>query len=251
MKVSKMVIRETIIGIFLAFCLVIVIASYAGGEKKKEASSSENVPESFTLGHIAKIYEPVRFSHGNHSSVAGECGSCHHHSEVGQTPPCQKCHGASLESKGSGMPGLKDAYHRQCMGCHKDMGTGPVGCGECHIQSAGSMGKVAPQAPVQKKPEKGSEISILDVLEKLYDPVTFSHGMHTLMAEDCATCHHHSEPGQTLACKECHGSPFDPKNLNMPGLKGAYHLHCMGCHQEMGSGPLGCAECHAKKVKEK
>jgi len=94
------------------------------------------------------------------------------------------------------------------------------------------------------------EVCTLGTLSKIYEPVLFSHGQHTLMAEDCATCHHHSEPGVTLACKECHGAPFDPKNLNMPGLKGAYHLQCMGCHQQMSSGPVGCTDCHAKRISQ-
>jgi hypothetical protein len=148
-----------------------------------------------------------------------------------------------LVSEESTTPGLKDAYHQRCIGCHKELGTGPTGCAECHTK------KVVQEAPMKKQAEKGPELSILNALEKIYEPVTFSHGMHTLVADDCATCHHHSEPGVTLACKECHGVPFDPKNLDMPGLKGAYHLQCMGCHREIGSGPLGCTECHAKKVR--
>ena len=238
-------IRKTIISTLLALC--VGIASYAGGEKKTEASSTENVPETYTLGRLAKIYEPVAFSHEAHTLMAEDCATCHHHSEAGQTPSCNKCHGASSGSKESGIPGLKDAYHRQCMGCHREMDMGPTGCAECHTKK---VAKVVQKAPMKKKPEKGPEISILSALEKIYEPVTFSHDAHTMMADDCATCHHHSDVGQTPACSECHGAPFDPKNLNMPGLKGAYHLQCMGCHQEMDSGPVGCTECHTKKVRK-
>jgi predicted CXXCH cytochrome family protein len=243
-----MVMRKTIIGTLLVLSAGLIVVSYAVGEKKTDASSSENVPETFALGHIAKIYEPVVFSHDAHTLMAEDCATCHHHSEAGQTPSCNKCHGASKES---GIPGLKDAYHRLCMGCHREMEMGPTGCAECHTSKAIKPTKVTQEAPLKKKPEKGPEVSILNALEKIYEPVTFSHGTHTLLADDCATCHHHSEPGQTLACNECHGAPFDPKNLNMPGLKGAYHLQCMGCHQEMDSGPVGCTECHAKKAGQK
>ena len=210
--------------------------------------SPENPPETAVIGSLAKTYEPVTFSHGMHTLVADDCATCHHHSEPDQTPPCKECHGVRLD-----IPSLKDAYHRQCMACHREMDMGPTGCGECHAK------KVAQKAPMKRKPEKGPEVSVLNTvrkifeysrLEKIYEPVIFSHGMHTLVADDCATCHHHSEPGQTLACKECHGAPFDPKNLNMPGLKGAYHLQCMGCHKETG-GPRGCIECHAKKEVKK
>jgi hypothetical protein len=243
-----MATRSTITGTALALYVGLVIASSAGGEKKTEASSSENVPETYALGRIAKIYEPVAFSHGMHSLVAEDCATCHHHSEAGQTPSCDKCHEASSRVEGSSGPGLKDAYHRQCMGCHREMGMGPTGCAECHTSK---VAKVEQKARTKKKPEKGPEVFVLNALEKIYEPVTFSHGMHTLVADDCVTCHHHSDSGETPACKECHGAPFDPKNLNMPGLKGAYHLQCMGCHQQTDSGPTGCTECHGKKAGQK
>jgi hypothetical protein len=247
-KQGVVVIRKTIIGSLLVLCIGLGIASYAGGEKKTEASSTENVPEIFTLGRLAKIYEPVAFSHEAHTLMAEDCATCHHHSEAGQTPSCNECHGASSGSKESDIPELKDAYHRQCMGCHREMDMGPTGCAECHTKKVDKVVKATQEVPRKKKAEKGPEVLILDALEKRYEPVTFSHDMHTLMADDCATCHHHSDPGQTLACGECHGDAFDPKNLNMPGLKGAYHLQCMGCHQEMDSGPTGCTECHGKKA---
>jgi DnaJ-class molecular chaperone len=240
-----MATNSTITATTLALYVGLVIASYAGTEKKAEASSSESVAETYTLGRLAKIHEPVAFSHEAHTLMAEDCATCHHHSEAGQTPSCDKCHGASKES---GVPGLKDAYHQQCMGCHREMEMGPTKCAECHTKKVAKAVKVAQEPPTKKKADKGPEVLILDALEKRYKPVAFSHDTHTLMADDCATCHHHSEPGQILACSECHGVPFDPKNLNMPGLKGAYHLQCMGCHQKIDSGPVGCTECHAKKA---
>jgi hypothetical protein len=237
--------RRTIptIGLLMGACILAI--TYTG----VATLSPEDPPETAVIGSLAKIYQPVTFSHGMHALVADDCASCHHHSEPDQTPSCKECHGSRPN-----IPKLKDAYHGQCMGCHKEMGMGPTSCAECHTK------KVAQKAPMKKKPEKkkperGPEVSVLNSVRKIseysrletkYEPVTFSHGMHTLVADDCATCHHHSEPGQTPSCKECHGAPFDPKNLKVPGLKGAYHLQCMGCHNEMG-GPTGCTGCHAKK----
>ncbi len=237
--------RKTIIGTLLAYCVGLIVVSYAGGEKTTNTSSSEGVPETCTLGSLAEVYETVTFSHQMHTLLAEDCAMCHHHSEAGRTPSCSKCHGASSGSEGSGAPGLKDAYHGQCIGCHKEMEMGPTGCAECHIKK---VAKVTQKALTKKKTGKGPEVSILSTLEKRYEPVTFSHDMHTLVADECGTCHHHSDPGETPACGECHGDPFDPQNLNMLGLKGAYHLQCMGCHREMDSGPVGCTECHAKKA---
>ena len=40
-------------------------------------------------------------------------------------------------------------------------------------------------------------------------------------------------------------------NWNKPGLMGAYHLQCMGCHKEMGmEKPVSCTDCHKEKTHE-
>ena len=114
---------------------------------------------------------------------------------------------------------------------------------------------------------------ILNKDSKMFKPVEFPHKLHNEIIDDCNVCHHNSIEGQYPSCKTCHGKPFDPKNsellgkklqrtgllkpglmkyfepdnLERPGLKGAYHLECMGCHREYDSGPVGCFECHEKK----
>ena len=93
---------------------------------------------------------------------------------------------------------------------------------------------------------KGPENITLDGISNKYEPVNFSHEMHTEVVESCAKCHH-TPPGETLACSDCHGPPFDPENLSKPGLKGAYHRQCIGCHRDSESGPMGCTDCHAKR----
>lgn len=114
---------------------------------------------------------------------------------------------------------------------------------------------------------------ILNNDSKMFKPVTFPHEMHAEIMSDCEICHHNSIEGQYPSCKTCHGKPYDPKNskilgikvnrsgilksglmkyfesdyLEKPGLKGAFHRKCMGCHKEYDSGPVGCIECHEKK----
>ena len=240
-----MVIRKTLVTIILGLVVCLLIAWYAG--ISEEVSSTENAPETCTLGRLAKIYEPVEFPHEMHTYVTEDCASCHHHSQEGETPSCSECHNAS-SAKERGIKGLKEAYHGNCIVCHREMETGPTGCADCHVKKTIETPKLS---AVKKRVSKdGPEFCNLDNLEDEYDPVTFSHEMHTQVTEDCATCHHHSPAGQTSSCGTCHGAPFDPGNLNMPGLKGAYHLQCMGCHKEMDSGPMGCTECHAKKAKK-
>lgn len=127
-----------------------------------------------------------------------------------------------------------------------------------------------------KQEKKIPENFILNNDSKMFEPVTFPHEMHTEFIDDCTICHHNSIEGQTPSCKTCHGKPFDPKNsellgkrllrsgllkdglmkffdpetpenLERPGLTGAYHQRCMGCHREYDSGPVDCFECHEKK----
>jgi hypothetical protein len=239
------VIRKTTIYLALALGAALVMGSYASDEKTG--------PQTVKLESLAAVYDPVTFSHDMHSLVAEDCAACHHRSPAGQTPACSKCHRASADSKESGLPGLKDAYHGQCIGCHKKMDMGPRGCKDCHAARTAPVSassKAPAQKPVKQATATIPETLTLSSLENRYDPATFSHGMHTQMTEDCATCHHHSPGGQTPSCGECHGAPFDPKNLNMPGLKGAYHLQCLGCHKEMGAGPSGCTQCHSKKASQ-
>ncbi|WP_243370504.1 cytochrome c3 family protein [Geotalea sp. SG265] len=113
----------------------------------------------------------------------------------------------------------------------------------------------------------------LDSLKNLYDSVQFNHAGHIRLLKDCAGCHHHttgnlvedancvrchqnSSETKVVACRGCHAAqPFSAEaqrkkqaemklyHQDKPGLKGAYHLNCMGCHQKMG-GPTGCKDCH-------
>jgi len=126
----------------------------------------------------------------------------------------------------------------------------------------------------------------------IYEPVRFMHSKHANVLNDCSICHHRiaREEGDTYGepvtmarlqelkkmpdgCSTCHLKPFDPKQLHVPGLKGAYHQLCMDCHREaeqvahrrgpvaysaMVRGPVAhtlssrapgdCLSCHPKKV---
>jgi len=72
---------------------------------------------------------------------------------------------------------------------------------------------------------------------------------------NCLRCHAKSGEANTVSCQECHSSDRFSKedlskrdnpslyHIDKPGLKGAYHLNCVGCHQQTG-GPTGCQDCH-------
>ncbi|MEA3543829.1 MAG: cytochrome c3 family protein [Thermodesulfobacteriota bacterium] len=114
----------------------------------------------------------------------------------------------------------------------------------------------------------------IDVLANLYEGVVFDHAMHVDATDSCADCHHHTtgtaaaneycakchngeEEVDVVSCEGCHSAdPVSPENLHhpkpgftyhndQPNLKAAYHLNCIGCHEEV-DGPTGCEDCHAK-----
>ncbi|WP_051309281.1 cytochrome c3 family protein [Desulfogranum japonicum] len=118
----------------------------------------------------------------------------------------------------------------------------------------------------------------IDSLSELYEPVQFDHAMHLDIAE-CQDCHHHttgqkpnddnclrchenSGEADSISCADCHAADrFSPQDLaareggriyhiDKPGLKGAYHLNCISCHEENGA-PTGCQDCHAMTDKGK
>ncbi|RLC20404.1 MAG: cytochrome C [Deltaproteobacteria bacterium] len=75
----------------------------------------------------------VLFDHSTHASESGygiECTECHHTSEEGERPEaCTECHGAGDEDT----PKIPDAFHGNCVGCHKDQESGPAKCAQCHV----------------------------------------------------------------------------------------------------------------------
>jgi hypothetical protein len=94
----------------------------------------------------------VLFDHKTHTGDYGlSCADCHHHPETpeegakmlackachvfakdGTLPAsCLECHGAG-EVSTDGMTGKTDAFHAQCIGCHKQNDAGPVECAACH-----------------------------------------------------------------------------------------------------------------------
>jgi hypothetical protein len=191
---------------------------------------------------------------------------------------CAGCHG-------------KMARHSQCNGCHifigKDKEKSENYCTNCHLgmvppdsetpkeiikqQTAKALLehrlKSSPVLDTGKIPETVT----IKALENKYGPVKFPHRkifqalvdnikdnklaeyFHDGTQKMCQGCHHNSPAAQTSPrCSSCHGKPFDESKLFVPGLMGAYHRQCMGCHKEMKMDkPIStdCTACHAEKKK--
>lgn len=144
----------------------------------------DGIPDQIIIDKIQKYYDPVQFNHGNHISSLQDCSLCHHHTADGRVNnedcvrchknsgsqpvvSCQSCHVAdpfsseAIKQLGKqqppiyhrDQPGLKAAYHQQCLGCHQEMGM-PTGCQDCHTRkdSGDALFKSGKYAPAKTKP---------------------------------------------------------------------------------------------------
>ncbi len=115
---------------------------------------SESYPETVEIAVLVDRYQSSKLPHAKivarldaavrasdlagrfHQNVETLCAGCHHHSPAGiRPPPCRACHAEAAATRD--MPGLKVAYHRQCMGCHAEMGIKAQSCTDCHAEREG------------------------------------------------------------------------------------------------------------------
>lgn len=114
------------------------------------------------------------------------------------------------------------------------------------------------------------ESIFIDQMKELYEGVVFDHVTHadcfgcgschhhttgaSSLNDSCTPCHAESSAADDVSCSACHkentaflslpvGETVTVYHIDKPGLKGALHLQCLGCHQSEG-GPTGCQECH-------
>lgn len=192
----------------------------------------ERGPDVVVIDSMADLYAGVTFDHRLHEDMAemGDgCASCHHANDDGRIEACRTCHPIQRAEENEALPGLKGAYHRQCLGCHRDW-SGANGCAFCHEEIASGVG--ATRAPVdfnlahphlRMKPTFAYETS--------HSPgplVTFHHADHTdVFGLSCVDCHR----GET--CDGCHGPEAGKPIVDCRAT-------CAGCHNERG-----CVFCHS------
>jgi hypothetical protein len=112
------------------------------------------IPEKVTIDIMADQYDGVLFPHRKivrsliertrksrlaqyfHRQTTSVCVGCHHNGpSAGAYPKCAACHGMWPGTVDKGKPGLKGAYHGQCMTCHQRMGIEKplsTDCTACH-----------------------------------------------------------------------------------------------------------------------
>jgi hypothetical protein len=123
-----------------------------------------DMPDQVSLDSMVKLFDGVEFDHAMHIDLGEDCSVCHHHttgtgttdercvschaeSEAAATVSCRSCHvenpfsadHINLVSSNVYLfhidkPGLKAAYHWNCVSCHEQM-DGPTGCQDCHSRT--------------------------------------------------------------------------------------------------------------------
>lgn len=112
------------------------------------------LPEKVVISDLVDRYEGAEFPHRKivetmaakvakselasafHTSKGTFCQGCHHNSPASENPPrCASCHGKNFDAKSNARPGLKAAFHQQCIGCHTAMELekpAATACADCH-----------------------------------------------------------------------------------------------------------------------
>lgn len=199
----------------------------------------------FLLNQLEDIYAPVMFPHKYHASMTqtGEgCSICHHHNEDEAFLPCRECHGGPSNPNNLEQPGLKGAYHRQCLACHRDWAH-ESSCKFCHVKRGVSEDFVLPEDPGDIIGMLHPNIEIPDVYiyeaEGMDDTpyVTFQHKSHTkLFGLSCADCH------QDESCNRCHDTTNKKEHT-----RDDPHEDCDKCHQQKVDNDE-CGFCHNEKA---
>lgn len=214
--------------------------------------TAEEAPDVIYMDGLSDLYVPVVFSHKLHAQMAdmsGGCQICHHHSSTEEVSACIECHSSSAKRADLRRPSLKGAYHRQCLGCHREWSY-DTKCAVCHAlkntdqlsrmntDSTDHMGIDHPIIPEPKKIvyKTSSEEGML---------ITFYHDEHIhLFGLKCVDCH------QKENCQKCHDQ-IKPSLVSLTGegkplethKEGSdHHKACNKCH----SGQK-CKFCHSQK----
>ena len=193
------------------------------------------------IDKLADLYVPVVFSHKLHASMTNMsdqgCQLCHHYTEDKDIVACESCHGVKADPNNLRQPGLKGAYHRQCLACHREW-SHENGCVFCHA-------KHQPGAPVPSAESDPTDIvgmlhPRIEVPDtKIYKVdgmeegpiVSFQHKEHVeAFGLKCVECH------QRENCSNCHDMQ-----------KKVDH------HETMMSDPHNetCGNCHEQEVADK
>lgn len=194
-------------------------------------------PDVVILDELENAYLPVPFDHRGHArmaEMAGGCVTCHHYTPEGwRHPACKTCHDPKSAGTDIRKPGLKGAYHQQCLNCHREW-IDETDCAICHRTKAGrSRESGQAKAPTSDDilgrmhppiPEPEGDLYRGNGVQQPETAVVFRHEEHVRrFGLNCVDCHHES------SCVRCHGRAEEaPQVRTLAG----HHRPCVWCHKD-------------------
>jgi Class III cytochrome C family len=224
-----------------------------------ESCAACHTPDGDKKGNFIRLEQAMHRPAGNAS-----CVSCHEKRKAEAS--CAGCHGQ--------MP-VQNFSDAECRLCH-NLDVSP-GAFALRNQAAGArMAADAVAARTRPLPTVAKadipETVEINAMADQYQAAKLPHGkiiraiydnlddnrmaryFHRDPTTLCQGCHHHSPPSlKPPSCASCHGVPFADDAEGRPGLMGAYHGQCIGCHQKMGiekPAANDCSACHQPRDKK-
>ncbi len=204
-------------------------------------------PDTVILDELENLYVPVRFDHKMHAKMSGisdGCVQCHHYQETDtRIQSCKECHPVDVVHEDLKQPGLKGAYHRQCLACHTEWDN-DTACAVCHEKKAeGKLHGTATAVNIHRKYEP-VPMNELITYETEVDIVPFHHKRHAdVYTKDCSICH------KQQSCTQCHthngnNASVMATELHPMGDIEEIDLHdtCFQCHEDDD-----CEKCHGQE----
>lgn len=166
-----------------------------------------------------------------------KCATCHHYSPAGHVPPCRGCHLREVTEIDVHQPNLKDAYHQQCLFCHREW-SHESKCSICHFARTVDDQKaqktdLCALTPVARIPVSKT----YQTSNKAMPLVTFQHIQHIELFEfSCVDCHTNEK------CSYCHDLQ---RPAELTKTADDVHLICTNCHLINNQCPEeDCGKCH-------
>lgn len=191
-------------------------------------------------------------------NATGSCIGCHNEQKLAMT--CAGCHESITVSKP-----VSDQTCKKCHVVPNKTDTFPLNR-EKRESLALNFVKTTNTKQLKTSPQKIPETVTIGGLSDKYQAVNLPHGkiINTLKngmkdnrlsayfhndSSICAGCHHNSPASEKPpACASCHTKRWDASKPDRPGILGAYHQQCIGCHNAMEiMQEADCAACHKSK----
>jgi hypothetical protein len=202
-------------------------------------------------GQEVTLYQATHGMISDHSCVgchdteqaSTKCAGCHALMEQGRLPEesCGRCH--------EGPPPQNLASERALWTSIDAFRPSPS---EMALSFAAEEIPETVQIGVLAQDYQAAKMPHRKIVEKLRQYIgdsslaTYFHGRGDLL---CQGCHHRTPVGEKPPlCESCHERRAADSDLEKPGLLGAYHRQCLGCHKMMEiEKPSDCFGCHAEK----